>query len=163
MFTLTTLFSCSLFTKKEHNLQVPHLGNASTSFDCFDPLMLTPVAKRLDERLIVNHARRLQSTNVDIIDPDKLSINEYVTDQETQDIIEYLALKEPCRKSIIKFYSRVDGEYGRIHKKFFSDTDADLALAIKHKLTIGELNQRTIKNFYVWREAYHKNHLRNNW
>ena len=94
--------------------------------------------ERLDKVLI------LKSENK----PDKVAtlvaLNRYITEDEKNDVLEYVALRNSCRKPFIDDLEKVSPDLSLIYSQAFEESDSYTTQLIKKQITIGESNQRAI-------------------
>ena len=82
------------------------------------------------------------------VDPNKqnkLTINRYITEEESKDLSEYAELREPCRKLVIKEMEEAHPNYAMVFIETFAESNALMIKLLKKQLTIGKSNQQIIE------------------
>ena len=113
-----------------------------TMDDCYRPLDATPARQLLQKRFIYDDA-----------DPQKihkLTINDYISAEETAALLEHSAAIQPCRQAALEAVAKVHPAYVVLFANMFADADSAIVKVIQKQLTIGEANQYVLdrRNHY---------------
>ena len=142
-FLISTLSSCTTQRPTQAQYQANEIQNqyqiAENDINqCFKEITLQDFYYRLRESFV--------------LDPDdpnrakKLANNNYATDQNIADLFDLAFKRKPCQKKMLEDYGKIHPDYVNVLSKLFLDADQSIADAANRKITIGELNKKTLDN-----------------
>ena len=148
LFAVSFIAACATQAQRQYQqMNNQYLAAFNAMNNCLLPIMKLPVVERLNERFILK----------DINDPNtvqKLANKYYVTDQETEDLINFSIIRKPCHKVSIEEFGKVHPEYVVSLARLFTEADADIASAINKERTIGDFNRRTLDRVNQWQAEF---------
>ena len=137
LFGLYILSGCATHAQRQAQQMQDQLKIADqAAMSCKNSVDNSASVQRLKKRFISGY--------VDPRTVEKLTINEYVTEQEINDILEVSALMKPCNTIAIHEFGKAHSEFGIAVAVSATELDANSVKLIKKEITIAEYNQRIL-------------------